>query len=167
MPGGMHIIPSGIGLGIEFKHRGRLWRADTVEEAIALRRKLEMADEVAFEAGEELPFAYAEQIWTHDTVNDLLGNAGYLQKKFLRAVAEGKSTSDELVAKLNLNSEVALAGVLSGLSKQLKKLGVKTSDLYSVDVSWTGKNKTRTFSLVNDFRWVAAELGWPEKWDQK
>jgi hypothetical protein len=152
-------------MGIEFKHNGRLWRADTVDEAVALRRKLEAEDQAAFEAGEELPYVYREQVWTADTVTDLLKNAGSLQKRFLRTLADGgKITSEDLVVRLGLESEVSLAGVVSGLSKQLKKLGVKPSDLYTVDVSWTGKNKTRNFGLVNEFRWAAAELGWPEKW---
>jgi hypothetical protein len=152
-------------MAIEFKHNGRLWRTDTVDEALALRRKLEAEDQAAFEAGEDLPYVYREQVWTPDTVTDLLKNAGSLQKRFLRALAEGgKATSEDLVVSLGLDSEVSLAGVLSGLSKQLKKLGVKPSDLYTVDVSWTGKSKTRNFGLLSEFRWAATELGWPEKW---
>lgn len=151
-------------MAIEFKHNGRLWRADTVEEAVALRLKLESMDQAAFEAGEELPYVYREQVWTPDTITDLLKNAGALQLRFLKAISEKRLASEDLVAQLGLQSEIALAGVLSGLSKQLKKLGIKPSDLYTVDVSWTGKNKTRTFVLVNEFRWAAGELGWPEKW---
>jgi len=156
----------GAAVGIEFKHNGRLWRVDTVDEAVALRKRLDLEDQISFDSGEELPYVYREQVWTPDTVTDLLKNAGNLQKRFLRILADGRVTSENLVVSLGIDSEVSLAGVLSGLSKQLKKLGVKPSDLYAVEVSWTGKNKTRHFRLVNEFRWAATELGWPEKWPE-
>jgi hypothetical protein len=154
-------------MAIEFKHRGRIWRTDTVEEAITLRRRLEAEDFAAFESGEDLPddFDLEPTAWTHDAVTDLLKGAGALQKKFLRTLAEeGQITSEDLLSKLSLDSVVSLAGVLSGLSKQLKKLGIKPWSLYTVRVQWIGKSKTRSFSLVNQFRTAAAELGWPDKW---
>jgi len=155
-------------MGIEFKHNGRLWRTDTVDEAVALRKKLEAHDQAEFEAGEELPYVYRDDVWTPDTVTDLLKSAGDLQKRFLRLIADGGSvTSEDLVVGLGLDSEVSLAGVLSGLSKQLKKLGVKPSDLYTVEVSWAGKSKTRRFRIASEFRWSASELGWPDKWPEK
>jgi hypothetical protein len=152
-------------MGVEFKHNGRLWRADSVEEAIALRQSLEAADRDAFEAGEEID-VWTERIWTPDAVNDLLQNAGHHQKKLLLALAEanGAISSDQILKKLSLSSEEALAGVLSGLSKQLKKLGIKTSDLYTVGVEWKGDGKTRSFHLDSNFTWAASQLGWPEKW---
>jgi len=155
-------------MAIEFKHRGRLWRADTVDEAVALRRKLEAMDAAAFEAGEDLPYVNRDDVWTHDSVTDLLKNCGKLQKQFLRIICvTGQAyTSETLVSQLYLESEVALAGVLSGLSKQLKKMGLKPADLYSVEVSWSGKEKTRYLRVTNDFRWCAAELGWPDKWPE-
>lgn len=151
-------------MGIEFKHNGRIWRADTVEEAVALRQKLEADDDAALEAGEYV--SLDERKWTHDLAMDLLKNAGVLQKKFLRAIYDqGGITSAKVIEKLKLDSEIALAGVLSGLSKQLKKLGMKPRDLYMVGVSWNAKTKTRSFCLTNDFRSAAAELGWPDNWE--
>lgn len=155
-------------MAIEFKHRGRVWRADTVEEAVKLRARLEAEDQAAFDAGEELPYDldYEAVKWTHDTITDLLKGAGALQRRFLKVLAEqDEITSDKLLKKLSLDSEVSLAGVLSGLSKQLKKLGIKTWELYTVKVQWSGKTKTRSFSLVKQFEWAAAELGWPDKWN--
>lgn len=152
-------------MAIEFKHSGKLWRADTVEEAIELRRRLELEDRVAIEAGEE-PEWEAEHVWAPDTVMELLKSVGEHQKLFLRALFEhkGELTSDKVLKELSLDSEVSFAGVLSGLSKQLKKLNIKPWALYTVQVQWTAKTKTRSFKLSNDFRWAALELGWPDKW---
>jgi hypothetical protein len=151
-------------MAIEFKHGGRTWRADTVEEAISLRRRLESEDRAAIEEGEE-PDTITEQVWTPDNVMELLRALGNQQKMFLSIMFEGGTvTSDTAMAKLHLGSDLALAGVLSGLSKQLKKLGIKPWDLYTTQVAWAGKEKARSFSLSNGFRWIATTLGWPEKW---
>ena len=154
---------------IEFKHNGRIWKTDTVDEAIALRRKLENEDRALWEAGEEIPTWEEErkQAWSPDIVTDLLKHVGSQQKKFLRFLAEGNhKKSEEILEALGLKSEESLAGVLSGLSKQLKKLGIPVSELYAVQVEWTGKAKKRFFWLTREFQSAAEELGWPDQWEQ-
>jgi hypothetical protein len=154
-------------MAIEFKHGGRTWRADTPEEAIALRKELEDADFIACLQEPPLP-SYQENVWTHDTAMELLNGLGGAQRALLKLLYEhDKLTSGQLRRALRLDSEVALAGVLSGLSKQAKKAGVGPSDLYSVTVSWTGKEKTRTFQMSKDFGWAAKELGRPDEWETK
>ncbi len=148
---------------IEFTHNGRLWRTDTEDEAIRLRQKLEAYDQALWESGEE-PDELHEQLWTPDLTTELLQSAGQHQRELLRLLHKGRAESETIVKTLGLRSEVALAGVLSGLSKQLKKLGLKPWNLYTVSVQWDGKNKTRTFTLSNDFTWAAEQLGWPDKW---
>jgi hypothetical protein len=153
---------------IEFKHNGRIWRTDSVDEAVALRRRLEINDQLAFESGADIDVFEEEkrQVWTPDTVMDLLKGTGPHQRAFLKALSDGKEVDGDKVLKaLSLQSAVSLAGVLSGLSKQLKKLQVKPSELYTVTVKWSGKNKTRSFWLSADFRNAADELGWPDNWE--
>jgi len=151
-------------MAIEFKHGGRVWRADTPAEAIRLRTQLEAQDTESIEEGEE-PDHLTEPIWTPDKVMDLLNNVGRHQKLFLKILFDDRVvTSTSVIKKLELKSEESFAGVLSGLSKHLGKIGVKPWDLYTVQVKWDGKDKTRSFQLVNNFRWIAQQLGWPEKW---
>jgi hypothetical protein len=151
-------------MAIEFKHGGRMWRADTAKEAITLRRQLETDDEAALQHGEE-PDWITEPVWTPDSIMELLRGLGQQQKMFLKVLCERQVVkSEQVIDLLPVKSEVSLAGVLSGLSKQLKKLGFKPWDLYAVTVEWTGKDKTRSFRLVGNFRWAANEIGWPEKW---
>ncbi len=153
-------------LSIRFTHRGKEWQTDTVAEALELRNKLEEQDydnDVArahFDEEDSDPEAAA--VWTPDAVTDLLENAGDLQRRFIRLLSENaKLTSEELVKRLRLDSQVAFAGVLSGLSKQLKQNKIRTDQLYTVTVTWAGKEKTRTFRLIRQFKWAAGELGWP------
>ncbi|MGA9784949.1 MAG: hypothetical protein WA424_16265 [Candidatus Sulfotelmatobacter sp.] len=151
-------------MAIEFKHNGRVWRADSAEEAITLRRRLEDEDDAMLASGEEPSVLNTD--WTPDAVTDLLKGSGDLQKKFLRYLYEQDSvvTSTQIVKALKLQSEVAFAGVLSGLSKRLKKTQLQPGDLYSVTVQWTNEGKIRRFTLSSGFRWAAEQLGWPETW---
>ena len=150
-------------MAIEFKHNGRLWRADTAEEAIALRQRLEDQDDEIHAQGEEPDVVNTD--WTADAVTDLLKGCGDLQKKFLRYVYEhNNATSAEIVKTLKLHSEESFAGVLSGLSKRLKKTQLQPGDLYSVSVQWTSEGKVRRFKLSAGFRWAAEQLGWPDTW---
>lgn len=90
---------------------------------------------------------------------------GPQQQLFLLLLLDNHSiTSHAARERLNLGSEVALAGVISGLSKQLQRLSLKTDDLYSLSVRWApDKTKTRTFKLSQEFKWVAeAQMGWPD-----
>lgn len=154
----------GILMAVEFMHNGRLWRADTDDEAIRLRQKLEAQDRIAADLGEE-PDIRHESVWTPDLALELLKSARPSVKQFLRLLFDKAQVSDaEVIKKLSLDSELAFAGVLSGISKQLKKLKLKPWDLYTTRVEWQGKEKSRFFALSPDFKWIAIEVGWPEKW---
>lgn len=157
-------------MAIEFKHNGRIWRCDTAEEAIQLRNQLEQDDDAEYASGGE-PSVIEEEVWTSDTFTELLKGAGTLQKKLIKHLYEKGDSgwdngvdSSELVKALKVDSEEALAGVLSGLSKNLKRIGRQPSELYSVDVQWLKDGKARKFRLKKGFRWAATQLGWPEKW---
>jgi hypothetical protein len=152
-------------VAIEFTHNGRIWRADTTEEAIKLRQQLEAEDDELLMHG-ELPSVVEDNKWTPDTAVDLLKGCGRLQKQFLKLLHERGQfmSTDEIVKVLKIDSGEALAGVLSGLSKQLKKLEKKPSDLYSVEVEWGKEGKIRRFQMTHGFRWATEQLGWPEAW---
>lgn len=153
-------------LAIEFKYRGTVWRADTPEEAIALRNKLEHAAMPLVIEGAKIDELAA--LWTPDRFMDVINGVGDLQRRFLLVINENPMiTSQELVGKMGLDSEVALAGVISGLSKQLKQLDISLNQVLSIEVKWTGKNKTRRFILDDFFRHAAAEQNWPEAWEQE
>jgi len=153
-------------MAIEFKHRGTTWRADTPEEAIALRNKLEKEDKVYVHEHEEMDRLSA--FWTPDRFMDVINGVGDLQRRFMVVIYENPMiTSQDLVNKLGLDSDVALAGVISGLSKQLKQLNIPLKELLMIEVKWTGKAKTRRFVLDDFFRYAAAEQNWPEAWEQE
>ncbi len=153
---------SGKLMAIEFEHAGKTYRVDTVEEAVALRYRLEQHD--------VMHGSYSEQqrVWTPDLVMDLLNGVGELQKKFLSVLCQGECgyRSETIAENMGLDSEVALAGVVSGLSKQLRKMSIRTADVYRVDVHWNGKNKVRSFAVSPDFQDAVTELGFPDAWEK-
>jgi hypothetical protein len=147
-------------VAIEFEHAGKKWRADTAKEAIELRDQLE-----AIERGDT---PTRRSIWDVGKVTDALNSLGKLQQQLLIYVYLNKVIkSYDLVVALNLPSEVALAGVLSGLSKQVREFGAEMKDVLRIDVTWQGKTKERKISISPDFQTAAEAAGWPESWQQK
>lgn len=148
-------------MAIEFEHRGVKYRTDSVQEAVSLQASLKQYDTVFDLHGADS----TPRVWTADLAMDLLNNVGELQKKFLTALSNGANlSSSSLVQTIGIESEVALAGVISGLSKQLRKMSINSASVYAVEVVWKGKGKTRFFKLSSDFRDALIELGWPEAW---
>jgi hypothetical protein len=148
-------------MAIDFEHGGTKYHVDTVAEAAELQHKLKQHDALyGSYRGES-----TQKVWGADLAMDLLNGIGELQKKFLAALSSrAELSSSTLVESIGIESEIALAGVVSGLSKQLRKMSINPTSLYSVEVIWKGKGKTRFFRLSSDFRDALIELGWPEAW---
>jgi hypothetical protein len=148
-------------LAIEFSHRGKIWRADTPEEAIRLRQQLDVED--LRESTDPEADAWLLSEWTPEVFANFLLAIGEQQKAAVLIMAEHAGISSaELAKRLKLDNEMALAGVISGLSKQLKTLDLSPDDLYTVKTTWNGKRKERFFFLRDNFRQAAEEAEWPE-----
>lgn len=150
-------------MAIEFKYNGIVWRADTPQEAVDLRAALEKSTHFPPDMHEWID--EEARFWTHDRFMDVINSIGKLQHRFLAAIYEkGGINSFELTQKLELASEIALAGVISGLSKQLKQLGIEPKKVFIIDVKWNKKRKARTFILNDFFKGEGMELKWPQAW---
>jgi hypothetical protein len=153
-------------MAIEFTFNGEVWRADTPEEAIALRSKLEWAPR--YPADPHLAMEEADKFWTPDRFMDVINGIGRLQHLLLASICwKPGASSSELVQWLGLDSEVALAGVISGLSKQLKQVAVEPKQVFLITVKWAGKKKNRTFLLDDFFQGAASDQNWPDAWEDK
>jgi hypothetical protein len=153
-------------LAIRFQFNNETWEADTPEEAIALREKLEHS--IRFPEDPFKAMDIQNKFWTHDRFMSVIENAGPQQLGMLGCIFyEPGLTSERLRELLKLDSEVALAGVISGLSKQVRQLGIEPQQLFQITVKWTGKKKIRTFILDDFFKGTAAELDWPDAWTRK
>jgi hypothetical protein len=153
-------------LAIEFVHRGKKWRADTPEEAMALREKLEAEDSVhayTLHGSDAEEFVLNETKWTPDRFYGLVSNLGPLQKRFLAVLvlSQGNVSAVEACRKTGTTSLLGLAGVQSKLVRQVRALELEPSDLYTVQINWTEGERKRYFTLNSDFRVVAQDNDWP------
>jgi hypothetical protein len=153
-------------VAIRFIQDGKQWEADTPEEAIRLRESLRIAAlRSNTEAGERLQLS-EENVWTPDVFTEFIESTGTLGQAFIKYLLKRPRVlipSSEIAKALKLKREIELAGVLSGLSKQLKKLHLRPHQLYFVDVCWNGKEKERSFAIDAGFEVAATEIGWPEE----
>ena len=149
-------------MSIEFFHNGRRWKTDTPEEAIRLRRRLRIED--LRERGALDRIEFPSDDWTPDVFQTFLTSIGEQQKAFVLLMAENPGINNaELTRGLHLESELALAGVISGLSRQLKAVDIELDNLYTVTTRWNGKTKTRFFHLRAAFRQAAEQAMWLKK----
>ncbi len=159
-------IEGGKLVAIEFRHKGKRWRADTPEEAIQLRELLESGEK---EYG--LPFEEEfseDNKWTPDRFLELLGGVGDHQTRFLAILVKHRDqaiTAEEMSKELEIGSLMGLAGVQSGLAKRVRALGLEPNDLYQVWIDWTEGKRTRYLKISKDFCLAAEAADWsPEKY---
>lgn len=101
-----------------------------------------------------------EAQWPADRFLGVIEGIGELQRRLLSEVSKAPGiTSRQLVENLGLESEVALAGVISGLSKKLRQLDIKPKTVFTIEVKWTGKKKTRLFMLEESFKEAGRSCG--------
>jgi len=151
-------------VAVRFIYRGKKWEADTPEEAIRLRRDLEAQD--AREPGADVRAEQelrADSPWTPDTFWNFVQTIKPNQELAVIALLENNSLWAGDLAKAIGIHEDALGGVLGGLSKQLRQLELRPSDLYQVHTDWTGGERRRLFYTQPAFRLAAEEVGWPER----
>jgi len=154
-------------MAIKFMYRGSPYTADTPEEAVRLRHLLEDADYERAKNDPNFRDRLNQQVsgWTDDKFWSVINALGEQQTRLLIAVYLWTTiTARELAIALNLPSQEALAGVVSGMSKQLEKLGVQPSEVFFVETYWAGKKKERWFSLSPGFAGAARELSWGHHW---
>jgi hypothetical protein len=155
-------------VAIEFMHRGKRYKADTAGEAAEMRQLLEQQDREAGTTSFGFLSAFLPRMWNPDEALELVEGLGELQKEFLAKLMAGASLPSEMLyLSMKLDSEVALAGVISGLSKQARKMGHNSRELYEVQVEWTGKTKERFFRIQPGFKMALDEIGWPDIWKEK
>jgi hypothetical protein len=152
-------------LAIKFSYRGKRFEVDTPEEATSLLAHLESEDQNDVKFGnisrEEL--LYEKTKWTADRFIDLVQNIGPAQKLFLAALLGSPDSvrAETIEKKVGAPSSMVLAGIQSGLAKQVRALGLEPTDLYRVHINWTEGERKRFLTLDEGFRLVAEDSGWP------
>jgi hypothetical protein len=169
-------------MAIEFEFRGEWYRVDTPQEVVELKKYLRAQPrEEESPSSESYAGLPAHGKWTSDRFALLMEKIGYVEKKFLAALLSVAHPIDahtvsrffpdhiryekkSLRRKLGWEGLLFLAGIQSGLVRQVRGLGLEPFDLYQIHISWKGGRRTRYFTVDPGFRFTAEEQGWPPKY---
>ena len=175
-------------MAIKFKYGGATFTVDTPQEAaetLALLKK-QQADQArtrrealaqawldqkisrtkAFmDHTEEELSAYLEgdkYNWTQERFDNLLSRLGEDQKRVLALLTTRNSISDaELRDALRVSDNQALAGVLSGISKQAISLYIPPRAIFKFENFRSGGKRRSEYLIVDEFRKFASDMKWP------
>jgi hypothetical protein len=140
------------------------YEVDTPEEAQQLRELFEKQLAERALAGDHVAKKHFFQKrfgWTEEKFWQVVEPLKTQQIAFLQHLVYHKMVyAEDMQRFLGLKSQVALAGVVTGITTQLRKLGVKPSDLYRVETYWNGKKKRRFFVPTDGFDLMADEADW-------
>jgi len=101
--------------------------------------------------------------WTRESFCRFIESIGDLQKQVLALLVSNREQSDDVLRKaLKMNSNQALAGVLSGISKQAGILNISPRAVYIMKDERRGRVLHKTYVVADDFLHVCHEMNWPE-----
>jgi hypothetical protein len=163
-------------MAIKFEYRGVIFTADTAQEAAEMMAILEKKEaeavigqmqsrvqsymqtyERAFGALREENF-----VWTPDYFDALINRIGETQKLALALLVTKKSLADEeLRSALKVSGNQALAGVLSGISKQAIALNIPARAIFDFENIRVGGKRRSDYIVSREFQDIAARMSWP------
>jgi hypothetical protein len=166
-------------MAIKFKYGGVAFTADTPLEAaetLALFKKQD--SEAALKRARSRFFAEmsggflqkidahlvqeAERSWTPDRFISFIDRLRKPQKVVLaELVSRRQATDEELRNVAGVSGNQALAGVLSGISKQAAALNIPARSIFSFEnLRIAGKRQSK-YSIADKFLQIATDMNWP------
>ena len=135
---------------------------DTMEEAIELARKLEAELDGT---GEFPPGNRPRHLgpWTEEKFDTFLHRLGPDQATILVLLAEKKRVSaEELRACIGVASNQALAGTLSGISKQAEALGIGAREVFVIENRRRAGVLHKSFAIADELLKFTQDIGWAQ-----
>jgi arginine repressor len=134
-------------------------------EHIVIRRTPGLASVIA--ASSDFAAQMADQVevsaWSKDSFWKFIEALGEQQTRVLSLLVRKQKASDEEIRKLlKVDGNQALAGVLSGISKQAANLGISARSVYTVEDERKSGELSKTYVVSKDFAFVASQMNWPE-----
>jgi hypothetical protein len=143
----------------------RFVECDTQEEAVGLIRALGLSQDPAMEgSGEWIPGNRMPRCgtWTAVILDDFLGRLGPDQKLILRLlIAETRATADELRAAVKVDNNKALAGIISGISKQAAAMGISAREVFGIENSRKSGVLSKSFFINENLLKIAQSINFP------
>jgi hypothetical protein len=139
---------------------------DTPEEAHQLARTLGLDGD---EQGEWVPGGRVLRHgpWTVAKLDTFLHSLGADQKTILGIlVIQSRATAEELRAAVKVEKNQALAGIISGISKQAAALGIRARDVFGIENRRRSGVLSKSFFVADEFLKIAKDANWPNSSDQ-
>jgi len=164
----------GCEMAIRFKYGGVSFTADTPEEAAQTMALLKERDaeavhrRVLAKYGGKMDQAravVAEEAatpWFPEVFLSFVDRLGDPQKTALaQLVIHRRVTDEELRKALKVSGNQALAGVLSGISKQAAALNISARDIFSFENFRNAGTRRSTYTVSDKFLQIATDMNWP------
>jgi hypothetical protein len=161
-------------MAIKFKHRGEPFTADTPEEAAQMLALLKKQDADAAQNRvwaryggkmEQIKAFIAEEAetpWNPEMFLSFIDRLGDPQQAALALLVTCRRVSDEeLREALNVSGNQALAGVLSGISKQAAALNIPARSIFSFENLRNAGKRRNTYTVADKFWEIASSMNWP------
>jgi hypothetical protein len=153
---------------IRIRHKGSIIECESAKEAIELLKHIDAEDRKTMPRIPTIIQSMAEQLaltspWSKAVFWQFIESLGEPQISVLSLLVKKKATAEELRKRLKLDGNQALAGVLSGISKQAGGLNISARSVYTVEDERKDGELTKTYAAAADFRQIAVEMNWPEE----
>ena len=175
------IVLGSVILVIKIPYKDKYIECSTLEEATGVLRHL-VEEEIkckqivlrkSYYSKEDIDECLREQdrfcesivasAWTRESFCRFIESIGELQKQVLALLVSNREQSDDALRKaLKMNSNQALAGVLSGISKQSGILNISPRAVYTMKDERRGRVLHKTYVVADDFLQMCHEMNWPE-----
>ena len=100
--------------------------------------------------------------WTPERFINLIDRLGAPQQAALALLVSKRSVTDEELRKaLKVSGNQALAGVLSGISKQAAALDIPARAIFSFENLRNAGKRRSTYSVADRFLEIATKMNWP------
>lgn len=161
-------------MSIRFKYGGVSFTADTPQEAA---QTLALFKERDAEAAQKRVWAKfggemeqlrafvaeeAETPWTPEVFLSFIDRLGDRQQAALALLVTRRHVTDEELRKaLKVSGNQALAGVLSGISKQAAALNIPARFIFSFENLRNAGKRRSTYTVADKFWEIASNMNWP------
>lgn len=148
---------------IKIPYMGRIIECSTPTEAIELLKHIEAEAHPSpvASAVREL-FTGSKNAWARTSFWKFIESLGDAQIRILTLLVTKRQLTDEELRKaLKLENNQALAGVLSGISKQAGALNIPARAVYVVEDERRNNKLLKTYAVALDFLRMAEEMNWP------
>jgi hypothetical protein len=82
-------------------------------------------------------------------------------------VTRRRVTDEELRRALNVSGNQALAGVLSGISKQAAALNIPARAIFGFENLRNAGKRRSTYTVADKFLQIATDMNWPQSPSEK